>query len=163
MEYRDTLLTIAEIAVALAGFASIVSVIAQRTEDESRVADSYRLRLMLEVALRNAGFAVLPLPFLPVFASDPMVWRAASGLYLVAALVHGLIRLKTQRLVGPSWFTLCAQVFLALTAITSVANVVGLGGAHAFSLYLASLFFGLTVSGLAFLAVAASALGIARA
>jgi len=50
MEHRYTLLTIAEIAVALAGLASIVSVITQRTDESSRVADSYRLRLMLEVA-----------------------------------------------------------------------------------------------------------------
>jgi len=162
VEYRDTLLTIAEIAVALAGFASIVSMIARRAEDESRVADSHRIRLMLEVALRNAGFAVLPLPLLPVFPSDPVVWRAASGFYLVAALVHGLVRLKPQRLIGPRWFTFCAQSFLAMTVVVSLANVLGLGGANAFSLYLASLLFGLSVSGLAFLAVTASALGFAK-
>jgi hypothetical protein len=162
VEHGDTLLTIAEIAVALAGFASIVSVVAQRAEERSRVADSHRLRLMLEVALRNAGFAVLPLPFLSVAPSDPMVWRVASGLYLVVALGHGLVRLNTQRAIGPRWFTNSAQFFLAATSIACLANVLGLGGDHAFSLYLASLLFGLTVSGLAFLAVAASALGFAR-
>lgn len=162
MEHRDTLLTIAEIAVALAGFASIVSVIAQRSDERARVADAYRLRLMLEVALRNAGFAVLPLPFLPMVASTAVVWRGASGVYLVAALVHGLIRLRSQRGIGPAWFTRCAQVFLTLTTLTSLANVLGLGGPHAFSLYLASLLFGLSVAGLAFLAVVASALGFAE-
>ena len=40
MEHRDTLLTIAEIAVALAGFASIVTVIARRADDRSRTADA---------------------------------------------------------------------------------------------------------------------------
>lgn len=162
MEQGETLLTIAEIAVALAGFASIVSVIAQRIEEGSRVADSHRLRLMLEVALRNAGFAVLPLPLLPVASSDPLVWRIASGLYLAVALVHGGIRLKTQRTIGPRWFTHSAQFFLAATSIACLANILGLGGAHAFSLYLVSLLFGLSVSGLAFLAVAASALGFAK-
>ena len=125
MEHRDTLLAIAEIAVALAGFASIVSVIAQRAEESSRVADSHRLRLMLEVALRNAGFAVLPLPFLPVASSDPIAWRVASGIYLVVALVHGVIRLKTQKAIGPRWFTNSAQFFLAAT---SVARRRRLGG-----------------------------------
>lgn len=162
MERRDTLLTIAEIAIALAGFASIVSVIAQRAEESSRVADSHRLRLMLEVALRNAGFAVLPLPFLSVASSDPIAWRAASGLYLVVALVHGVVRLKAQRAIGPRWFTNSAQLFLAATSVACLANIFGLGGDHAFSLYLASLLFGLSVSGLAFLAVAASALGFAE-
>ena len=139
-----------------------MSVISQRAEQNSRIADSYRLRLMLEVALRNAGFAVLPLPFLPVVPSDPLVWRVASGFYLVTALVHGLARLKVQRTIGPYWFTLSAQVFLASTAVASLANVLGLGGPNAFSLYLVSLLFGLSVSGLAFLAVVASALGFAK-
>jgi hypothetical protein len=162
VENRDTLLTIAEIAIALAGFASIVSVIAQRAEEHARVADSHRLRLMLEVALRNAGFAVLPLPFLPLAPSDPVAWRIASGLYLVVALGHGIIRLKIQRAIGPRWFTHSAQLFLAVSSLACLANVLGLAGAHAFSLYLASLLCGLSVSGLAFLAVAASALGFAK-
>ena len=97
-----------------------------------------------------------------VLPSDPVVWRAASGFYLVAALVHGLIRLKSQRTLGPHWLILSAQIFLAMTTVASLANVLGLGGANAFSLYLASLLFGLSVSGLAFLAVAASALGFAE-
>ena len=163
MDHRDTLLTIAEIAIALAGFASIVSVIAQRTEERDRVADAHRLRLMLEVALRNAGFAVLPLPFLPWAPSDPMAWRVASGVYLVVALLHGVIRLKAQRRIGPRWFTNAAQIFLTATSVACLANVFGLGGENAFSLYLMSLLLGLTVSGLAFLAVAASALGFAKA
>ncbi len=162
MEHRDTLLTIAEIAIALAGFASIVSVIAQRAEASARVADAHRLRLMLEVALRNAGFALLPLPLLSTSGSDPLLWRAASGLYLVIALLHGVIRLKTQREVGPRWFTLTAQICLAATAVFCVANVFGVAGERAFSLYLASLLVGLSVSGTAFIAVAASALGLAQ-
>jgi len=162
MEHRDTLLTIAEIAVALAGFASIVSVIARQADEKSRIADSFRLRLMLEVALRNAAFAVFPLLFLQIVPSDPVLWRVASGFYVVAALVHGLVRMRAQQGVGPPWFTRSAYVLLAMTAVASVANVLGLGGANAFSLYLASLIFGLSASGLAFLAVAASALGFAK-
>ena len=101
MEHRDTLLTIAEIAVALAGFASIVSVIARRADDRLRTADAARLRMMLEVALRNAGFAVLPLPFLQLAPSDPVVWGISSGFYLVVALVYGVMRLRSQRGLNP--------------------------------------------------------------
>ena len=158
MEHRDTLLTIAEIAVALAGFASIVSVIARRADGRSRIADAARLRMMLEVALRNAGFAVLPLPFLQLAPSDPVVWRISSGFYLVVALVYGVIRLRSQRGLNPRWFTTSVQVLLAMTAVASLANVLGLGGASAFSLYLASLLIGLSVAGLAFLSVVVSAL-----
>ncbi len=54
MEHSDTLLTIAELAVALAGFASLVSVIGRRQNNTSRAVDSIRLQMMLEVAFRNA-------------------------------------------------------------------------------------------------------------
>jgi hypothetical protein len=40
------------------------------------------------------------------------------------------------------------------SAAIDVANVIGLGGAHAFSLYLASLLLGLGCTGLVFLSVA---------
>ncbi len=160
MEHRDALLTIAELAVALAGFASIVSVVAQRTDDVARMADAYRLRLMLEVALRNAAFAVLPLPFLSAFPTDPMLWRSFSGLYLVVALVYGYIRLDDARRAGPRWMSLSMTTLLAITAIVAIGNVLGVAGVHAFSLYAASLLAGLAAAGLSFLAVAKSALGI---
>ena len=138
--------------------AGIVTVLAQRADDRSRTADAARLRMMLEVALRNAGFAVLPLPFLQLAPSDPVVWRISSGLYLVVALVYGVMRLRSQRGLNPHWFTVTVQALLAVTAIVSLANVLGLGGASSFSLYLANLLIGLSVAGLAFLSVAVSAL-----
>jgi uncharacterized membrane protein YtjA (UPF0391 family) len=49
-----------------------------------------------------------------------------------------------------------------MTVVACIANVFGFGGANTFSLYLASLLFGLSASGLAFLAVAASALGFEK-
>jgi hypothetical protein len=162
MEHRDTLLTVAELAIALAGFASIVSVIAQRSEEPTNNRDAYRLRVMLEVALRNAAFAVLPLPFLSAFPSDPMLWRVASGVYLASALLYATFRLQTIREVGPAWVSRSSQILLVGTVSVSLANMAGLGGAHAFSLYLAALLAGLSVSGLSFMAVAVSALGLAE-
>jgi len=94
LEYRETLLTIAELAVALAGFASLVSVIGGRPNDASRVSASLRLRAMLEIALRNAVFALLPLPFLQFAPSDPVVWRISSGVYVAATAGHFLLRLR---------------------------------------------------------------------
>ncbi len=95
MEHDDTLLTIAEIAIALAGFASLISVIGRRSSNAARATGSLRLRLMLEVSFRNAAFALLPLPFVEVAPSDPMIWRIFSGLYLVVTTVHVASRLRT--------------------------------------------------------------------
>jgi hypothetical protein len=63
VERADLLLTTAEIAIAFAGFASIVSVLGRgRSSDDSRL-DALRLRAMLESALTVVVFALAP--FIP--------------------------------------------------------------------------------------------------
>lgn len=158
MEHSDTLLTIAELAVALAGFASLVSIIGRRRNDATR--DSFRLRMMLEVSFRNALFALLPLPFLQLAPSDPIIWRISSGLYLVAIVGHTILRLRTNEVPGERSFSGSMWVLVALTVVAGVANVLGLGGSYAFSLYLANLLLGLFAAGLSFISVADSVFGI---
>ena len=162
MEHDDTLLTIAEIAIALAGFASLVSVIGRRQNDASRVVDSFRLQMMLEVAFRNAAFALLPLPFLQLAPSDPIVWRIASGLYIVTTVAYFLLRLRPNNRPGERWHSVSILVLLSITVIAGLANVLGLGGANAFSLYLANLLLGLCAAGVSFFSVAASIFRVER-
>lgn len=152
MDQADTLLTIAELGVALAGFASIVTVIGRRQS----VVVGAPLRVMLEVALRNAAFALLPLPFLQSLPSDPIVWRVGSGLYLIAVGLHYLFRVRRANTVSERWLNVSGQILVALTAVAGVANVLGLAGSDAFSLYLANLLLGLGASGLYFLSVIAT-------
>ena len=157
MEHRDTLLTIAEIAVALAGFTGIVGILGRRAQDSTRAISWLRLRAMLEVALRNAAFAVLPIPFLDLVPSETIVWRVASGTYFLAVVLHILIRRRSESsttgglaLSGPF------LVLLPISLLACVANVLGLGGPNAFSLYLLSLVLGLVTAGMLFLSVAAT-------
>jgi hypothetical protein len=156
VEHKDTLLTIAEIAVALAGFASLVSVIGGRQNDASRVFASLRLRVMLEVAFRNAAFALLPLPFLQLAPSDPMVWRISSGLYVVVAVGHTFLRWRRNTSTGEGWLNVPSWILLSISVVVGLANVLGMGGLNAFSLYLANLLLGLCAAGLSFLSVADS-------
>jgi hypothetical protein len=162
VEHRDTLLTIAELAVALAGFASLVSVIGGRQNDTSRIVASLRLRGMLEVAFRNAAFALLPLPFLQLAPSDPMVWRISSGLYIVMTVGHFLFRLRHDGPAGEGWLSVARLILLSITVLAGLANVLGLGGSNAFSLYLANLLLGLGAAGLSFMSVAASVFRVER-
>lgn len=158
MQYNDTLLTIAELAVALAGFASLVSVLGQRQDKGSRALDSFRLQAMLEMALRNAAFALIPLPFLQTGASDPTIWRILSGVYLLAMVSHAGFQIyRGHALVwGASWLKVSLVSLTLISAVASAANILGLGGSHAFSLYLAALLVGLGFAGLLFLSVASS-------
>ncbi len=155
MEHSDTLLTIAELAVALAGFASLVSVIGRRQSNISHAVDSIRLRMMLEVAFRNAAFALLPLPFLQLAPSDPIVWRISSGLYVVVTVAYFFLRMRPNDR-PRAWLSVSMGILLSITVIVGSANVLGLGGSNAFSLYLANLLLGLAAASLSFLSVAAS-------
>ena len=157
MEHRETLLTLAELAVALAGFTGIVGVLGRRTQDPARAISWLRLRAMLEVALRNAAFAVLPIPFLGVVSSETVVWRVASGAYFLAVVVYILLRRRGD---GSTTVGMAiSRPFLALLPVSllaCIANVLGLGGPNAFSLYLLSLVLGLVTAGMLFLSVAAT-------
>ncbi len=162
MEPGDTLLTIAETATALAGFASLVSVIGRRPSDTARATSSLRLRLMLEVCFRNAAFALLPLPFVQIAPSDPMLWRILSGLYLVVTTIHVAIRLRAGDANSERLLAFPSLSLFGVTVLASVANVLGLGGAHAFSLYLTNILLGLGSGGLMFLSVAATVFDVDR-
>ena len=162
MEPGDTLLTIAEIAIALAGFASLISVIGRRPSDTARATGSLRLRLMLEVSFRNAAFALLPLPFVGISPSDPMLWRIFSGLYLVVTTIHVAKRLRTGDADSERLLAFPSLVLFGVTVLASVANVLGLGGSHAFSLYLTNILLGLGSGGVMFLSVAATVFDVDR-
>ena len=117
---------------------------------------------MLEIALRNAAFALLPLPFLQFAPSDPVVWRVSSGVYIVATAGHLLLRLRSTAAPGEGWHSVFNLILFSITAIVGLANVFGLAGSRAFSLYLANLLLGLGAAGLSFVSVATSVFGSER-
>jgi hypothetical protein len=115
---------------------------------------------MLEMALRYAAFALVPLPFLQSAPADPLVWRVSSGLYLVSTALYATLSIKRARAhegIGDQRGAISAVMgFTFISVLVNVANVFGLGGPNAFSLYLGALVLGLASAGLLFLSVAAS-------
>jgi hypothetical protein len=158
VDQAETLVGVAQLAVSLAGFASLVSLLGRRDDERSRAAGARRLRAMLEVSLRNAAFAVLPLPFLESAPSETAVWRVASGLYLVAVGAYiVLLRRREGGFPYERWLLRVTLGTLGLTGLASAANVLGLAAERAFSLYLANLLLGLVSAGFTFLSFAAFA------
>ena len=93
MILSESLSLVAELAVALAGFASLVTIIGRRRARDDAAIDAVRLRGMLEYSLLTAAFALLPL--LPFHAglSETATWRlcaavfgATGGIYMVLVL-----------------------------------------------------------------------------
>jgi hypothetical protein len=100
----------------------------------------------------------VPLPFLQVAPSNPILWRLASGLQLLTIVAHIVSSLRRARSYEGGWILISTWILTSISVLTNLANILGLGGSNAFSLYLASLILGLGVAALLFLSVAASVL-----
>jgi len=89
LEDSDYLFTVAEVAVALAGFAGLVSVIADRlgTQENPTELAGHRLQVMLVYSLTATGFALVPYLFFRAGLSSTLVWRLSSGLFLATWLL----------------------------------------------------------------------------
>lgn len=88
MPESDILLTVAEVAVAFAGFASLVSILGRGTSaDDPRVL-SFRMRAMLLTSLLVVGFSLIPVILDSYGARPNLAWTASSILLLLATLVY---------------------------------------------------------------------------
>jgi hypothetical protein len=81
----ETLQTLAEIAIALAGFTGIVAVLGRRVRGEWAPLEWARLRDLLLASLGVVFFAFIPQLLHSVIPEIPTVWRISSGLF---ALYH---------------------------------------------------------------------------
>jgi hypothetical protein len=98
MQDAEFLFIVAEVAVAFAGFASVVAVLGQRsTRDHPRL-DASRLRGLLECSLVVVAFSLFPYAATRFFADDAVAWRLSSGLFAAVALrvAVGMLRRRRQ-------------------------------------------------------------------
>lgn len=133
MQSLDLASTIAEIAVALAGFSGLVLVLGQR-RDRLTELERYRLILLLTPSLVALFMALAPLALLETGIGSMLLWRAASGVqgFICVGLVAGFSP-WTRRIMRES-----PEVFhspqLALVAGGYLLNA-ALQGLHAAGLF----------------------------
>ncbi len=146
MENRDVFVVFGEIAVAFAGFASVVVVFRHRDQKRWTYADQTSFRAMLRHSLAAAFFALLPLPLAAFEIGEPALWRSVSGalaLYLCLPLYLGWV--------GRSRFPLRPlAVILSLLCVAlalQVANLFSGFPAHGPAPYLAGVFLLLLMAG----------------
>jgi hypothetical protein len=84
LDNTDTLLSLAEIAAAFAGFAALVSVIRRRAARRpDALHDLLRLRLVISSSVAGVAAALVPVG-LAGYGLDPaVVWRVAAVIFLV--------------------------------------------------------------------------------
>jgi len=143
MEMSENLFVIAQIAVAFAGFASLVAVIGHRRGHDDPKWDAARLEGMLRLSLFTGAFALLP--FIPYQAGMPQLttWRFCAGLFAVSGIGTMLYTIKRLRAVpnirlvnrwGFFWMGLSvfAQIVLVLASIGWIPKP---AAAYLFGLY----------------------------
>lgn len=90
LENTDTLLAMAEIAAAFAGFAALVSVIRRASDQPAdAVHDLLRLRLVISSSVTGVAGALIPVGLAGYGLDSGLVWRLAALTFLV--LDNGVI------------------------------------------------------------------------
>ena len=162
-ENQDTLLSLAEIAAAFAGFAALVSVIprgANRTATPAH--DILRLRLVISGGVAGVVAGILPLGLSGFLSSADLVWRLSAAAFLV--LDNGVIWafLGAYKPVRGSFppDRLAVTIFMSLEIVEQVgllAVVLGLGPWSPAGVYVAALTANLVQAGLIFVRFVGSA------
>jgi hypothetical protein len=102
MEIEGSLALVAELAIGLVGFASLVAVVGHTLGRDALETDRGRLRGMLEGGLFVLGFALIPQIPYQAGVAEETVWRACAGTFAVAAAGYAIYNiLRVRRL--PSW------------------------------------------------------------
>lgn len=126
----DYFLTIAELAVALAGFGSLAALIGRRPGGESAAVDASRLRAMLERSLTAMILAVLPVSLARFELPPHLVWGAPAVLFAIAEPYLHIAPVRRMRRI-PSYqpglaYRLSGRVALVLILGLLFAGLVGL-------------------------------------
>ena len=147
MSEQETLTSVTEFAIALAGFSGIVVALGKQP-GRWAPADRYRLLNVLGFAFGAGFMAYLPIGLAHAGLTGSQLWRASSGLFLCfGVLGSGFMVVRTRRLpdnVRALVHPVVRQISYTTSAIgllVQLANVVGLGFTPQFSAY----FLGLVV------------------
>ena len=141
MNEQETLTSVAEFAIALAGFSGIVVALGKQP-GRWAPADRYRLLNVLTFAFSAGFMAYLPMGLAHAGLSGSPLWRASSGFFLCFEVVGAAVMIRRTRSlpndVGAVLHPVVRQISYATSAIAILAlllNTLGLGFRPQFSAY----------------------------
>lgn len=154
----DVLLTIAEVAVAFAGFASVVVLFQHREPSNWPPAIVVRLRTMIEGSLAALFSALLPFVLHHLGLAGQSLW-ATSSLALALAYVafFNLVWRRSRRLLASRElsrsFTVTVGIISMLVLVALLLNAANVGLHRTFGAYLTGVAWTLVYTSLMFLRV----------
>ena len=154
----DTLLTIAEIAVAFAGFASIANAISRRYSGLNPKVNSLRLHNMVDIALTAVVLCFMPVLTSEVFESEELLWMSASFLSLIfGAFTFYRVTNRAKPMVNLEGYDRKGSLRIRMIGSTALVGLVigstGLLSDYAYAVYLSSVLLILLASGILFFRV----------
>lgn len=156
----DILYTLAEIAVALAGFSAIIGVLSSRKGSTDLKTNALRLQVMLETCFMVTAAALAPTIIYHFGVGPPVLWQIASAVFLCMAIPFEFVaRQRTKDMPkmtltsinvnSVNWaLSICADLIL-------VAILLGVVGTNAEAFYLVALFLEIALAGILFIQFAA--------
>lgn len=156
MTGSDVLLTVAELAVAFAGFASIVVVFQHGRPSSWPPAVPVRLQAMVESSLGTLYATLFPFGLHALGVTGPTLWAissAAAGVTLIAVGLLFYLRARPHLPEGelkPA-FTFGLAGANVLVVGLQVVNALGIGMEPSFGPFLVATLFSLVVASLVFL------------
>lgn len=97
MERSDLLLTTAQLGMALAGFAGLVTLLGRPHPRADQRLSEIRFRSMMELSLTLAAFGLLPFVPAELGLAERLAWRLASAAYALACTLFLLHSLRRNR------------------------------------------------------------------
>lgn len=158
MNETEVLLTIAEISVAFAGFASLASIFGRRSSHKDAFVDAGRVMNMLTVSLTVTVLALFPLVLVLLGLPTRWVWGTAGGfgMFAIFALVPAVLR-RTAVMKRHAGFSTTRSywnyAFTALSLIALGCCVFGVPSDKPLAAYIGGLIALLVVSGSLFFSV----------
>jgi len=92
----DTLNTMAEVAIAFAGFSAVVVIFRRRGDGAWAPADASRFNGMMVHSMHAAGFAFVPQILQHFLPGEAMIWAVSSLLLGVATLLHAFVATRLE-------------------------------------------------------------------
>lgn len=157
---RDVLFTLAELAVALAGFSAIIGVLSTRKGSSEIRVNSLRLQVMLETCFMVAAASLIPV-LLDQFSMAPAaLWRVASAAFLCILIPYEFIaRNRTKDMPNMTLTKMNINTInwgLSIGGdLVLIAILFSLVGAYSEAFYLVTLLLQLVVAGILFIQFAA--------
>lgn len=144
MDETDILLTVAEIGVALAGFASLATVLGRRYGNTDPLVNAIRLRGLLDAGISTLMLALVAVLLLQIDASGEWVWRIASLVGILFVLTIGVTAFRREKLRRhlPGFRARASAIMYTLVAVALVGFIAisaGLVGSYGFQIYFAIL------------------------